>query len=113
MNMEVGPETDELVAIHVMGWHREHAGIQDPPDPDLDYWTDDSGKILVWCVLWKPSVNIAQAWIGVDKMMNEAWMFEIHTSQGYHYIEIVRFDEGVRTRLNIDAPTMPLAICRA
>lgn len=88
--MEAGREMDALVARQVMGWPEQdcHPGA------------------LAWAG-WSPSTDIDSAWDVVEKMI-EKHRVDLHGLRGGKDWRcwVAGFDHA-------DAPTAPLAICRA
>lgn len=99
--LEAGPQMDALVAEKVMGWSIRG-----------ELWKDKRGTIrrskstfeqYEPSIRWSPSTDIAAAWEVVEKMPMgmwpsvDGWVVEIPDGSG---------DE-------VEAPTAPLAICRA
>lgn len=103
-NLPAGPELDRLIAEKVMGWTFE---------AELgNYWLEDGTDVCRVLIggheYWRPSTNIAHAWEVVEHLRPD---------------KIIRLSDDVDRwvaffvfagwRGQFNAPTAPLAICRA
>jgi hypothetical protein len=109
MSMEPGRELDALVAEKVMGWIKY---IQ----LDVSWWSDsdylnDDGIDLMVCD-FKPSTNLQQAFEVVEKMRERGW-YEIRISILQDVVAISMWQDDNTCRIEAEAETIPLAICRA
>ena len=108
-DLEAGYELDVLVAREVMGWVK---------DEESHYWVDGERKIIS---VPSFSKEIEFAWEVVEKMESDGfrWMLTsrnpimsdlkiIPCCRFLRYGDGVIVDDGI-----VDAPTAPLAICRA
>jgi hypothetical protein len=94
-----GPEIDKLVAERVMGW-----------DDFADKWLKNPEDLKL--LVPKYSSNIADAWLVVEKMQNHFNFFLARHFAAFDGKWEAIF-EGKEGEFVADAPTAPLAICRA
>lgn len=114
-NLPAGRELDALIAIEVMGWHKE---VRD----GFDHWIEnESGRFMCGVgkysgheddedfhiLNWHPSESMLWAWEVVEKMQSNGYCFD---ADGNALRRRIRFGIGQEIA---EAKTMPLAICRA
>ena len=125
--LPAGPDLDALVAEKVMGWtlgdpHWIH-GYMMHGMVEVRTWlgseTEDGAKSEGW----SPSTNIAAAWEVVEKLSQSGVDFYLERDP-YGRTHWARFNDTTQGTYNkegcedkrlgdADAPTAPLAICRA
>ena len=106
--MAAGPEFDALVATEVMGWLK-----WSPEVGCREGWYEENGEAH-FVNKWRPSINIAPAWEVWEKLTGHRdwWQTAIHRCDGHWRASGYKHGSSVRD-LAADAPTAPLAICRA
>ena len=132
--LKAGRELDALIAEKVMGWHRkteneiypywyDEIGLVTKLAEDIPSWSDGFANYA-----WSPSTNISSAWEVVEKFRKGNFFLRITpTEEGYRVTACS--DEGLPLAFDkktgdydwdskyseayADAPTAPLAICRA
>ena len=112
-NMQAGPALDALIAEKIMGWTRiprgTHAGLRD------EAWTNDDGDSAVF-ELPPYSINIADAWLVVEKLLDKFAAIDVTRYKTYADCEIMEDDKdygGLRPAASVEAETVPLVICLA
>jgi len=98
--MESGPELDVLVAEKVFGWQWNIRN-------GVCYAEHDCFNAADCWPQFRPSTDIADAWTVVQKFKDYDWKIESHGDGETFTI----YKDG--THYCGDAPTAPLAICRA
>lgn len=118
--MDACPEMDVLIAQLVMKWYRETRG----DFPTVKYWMPSGHNESCW----EPSVNISDAWEVVEKInsltelpkigsvdlvvkvgLGDNPFCEIFEKSPMGYVGQSKTFKGIV----VNAPTAPLAICRA
>lgn len=110
--MTAGSELDRLVAELVMGWRIDTARDA--------WWGYERGMVgndrpTVHPSNWKPSTNIAHAWEVVEKMRERFSAVEVK-SIDRTYACLIEENSGEVDEhyvASAEAPTAPLAVCRA
>lgn len=102
--MEAGPELNALVAEKVMGL--KNVGMRNHVQGE-DLFGEDQDGDTVWVPAY--STDIAAAWLVVDKMRQNGRVY----LQGRLNSWTFRCSPDGIELFEADAPTAPLAICRA
>ena len=111
-----GPEMDAAVAEHVMGW------IYHPPSADTEgvaWWEVPEGdptRDRFGSADWPPcySTDIAAAWPVLEKLRLKYTTVKIFAQNGWSVaLGLIHADGGEVWTVLVNAPTAPLAICKA
>lgn len=104
-----GRELDAAVAEHVMGWHYVRCGPRCWGIPPEDNQMTNRYTDVPYADVPYYSTDISAAWQVVERMRTTDHVF--HLSSVDSFCDwLVTFSDEVRS---VEAPTAPLAICRA
>lgn len=108
IDMLDGPALAEAVAVRVMGWKRPIKS---------QWWYSENGDIVNEYFIYRPDLNIVQAWWAMEEMQPKGWTYvELFVKRGGAHC-VCAFERMVRGNELIResgwGTTAPLAICRA
>jgi len=111
LSVKPGPELDRLVAERVMGWQY---------DLLRDAWAKADGS-YAYAEVWKPSTDIAAAWDVVQCLISKSFNVEVWNTVELDqdgewrtaWVVDVRSTQHGASTYRAQAPSAPLAICRA
>ena len=108
-----GPRINAWIAERVMGWTIEVMPNNGQEMGHVGQSRAGAGSVLI-PTDWSPSTDIAPAWEVWEKLTGHRdwWQTAIHRCDGHWRASGYKHGSSVRD-LAADAPTAPLAICRA
>ena len=108
LNMPAGREMDLLVIEEVLKWKFRYSTLFFN-EGALDHFVDDKGDSRI--LGFSPSTDISAAWEVVEKFIWNS-VEELKVSIMF-YDDVFHCDLGQNIKTTVEAPTAPLAICRA
>lgn len=97
-------ERDELVALKVMGWRKDHGWDYFADGLTIRTWKESSFK------RFQPSTDISAAWEVVEELSARGLYLDIDTHPDFYLVDVQRRNNVVAYSV---ATTAPEAICLA
>jgi hypothetical protein len=117
--MEAGAALDAIVAERVMGWKQDPRPFprwEDGSEHGSDWYVDGNGDYYECsnqCDTWRPSLDIAAAWVVVEKL-SEGWIVVVQRDNGADWLcHIGDIGQYKPHRYGEVTGPAPLAICKA
>lgn len=108
------PKLDAEIATEVMEWH-SHKGLLwlDADDKETGYsleeWHPSAFRSAPH--YWRPSIDIAQAWLVLERMADAGWNVVIDINAGGGFVSMTKFNERHNQVLSVATGETPRSIC--